>query len=345
MRNTNFTRLLARVERDLTPDQHIELRRRLEAVESGRTTDLALADAERAVADARVCPRCGVTGATKHGRDQRGRQRFRCRSASSGGCGRTFNALTASPFARMRKPEKWHAFAKALSRGFISVNRLDLMNLGVSRLTIWRWRNRFLQAQSRRQAETLSGVVEADETYFKTSYKGSRGWVRGKPPENRPPRYRGEPAIKRGISREQVAVLAAVDSSGNIFESKISSLGDIRPTLRDRIEPGSIICSDGVRSYVRLAIETRSEHRRIWTPTTKSKARKLKGGKPRQKGRLALGRVNSHHQRMETFVNRLARGTSTGNLSTYLGWQRTVGRPGFSAEAFLYDALRAPTLK
>jgi hypothetical protein len=245
----------------------------------------------------------------------------------------------------MRKPEKWHAFAKALSNGFISVNRLYAMNLGLSRLTIWRWRNRFLEAQAMRQAKTLGGVVEADETYFKTSYKGSRGWVRGSPPENRPPRYRGEPAIKRGISKEQVAVLAAVDRSGNIFEAKISSLGDIRLNLRDRIEPGSIICSDGVRSYVRLAIEPQSEHRRIWTPTTKSKARKLKGGKPRQKGRLALGRVNSHHERMDTFVNRLARGASTANLSTYLGWQRTVGRAGFNAQSLIYDALEMPTPK
>ena len=345
MQSTKFTRLLAQVKRDLTPDQHIELRQHLEAVESGRATDLALGVRERAVGDARACPRCGAAGATKHGRDQRGRQRFRCRSTSSGGCGRTFNSLTATPFAGMRKPEKWHAFAKALSNGFISIDRLDAMDLGVTRLTIWRWRNRFLKAQALRQAEMLGGVVEADETYFKTSYKGSRGWTRGNPPENRPPRYRGEPAIKRGISSEQVAVLAAVDSSGNIFESKINSLGDIRPTLRDRIEPGSIICSDGVRSYVRLALETRSEHRRIWTPTTKSKARKLKGGKPRQKGRLGLGRVNSHHQRMETFVNRLARGASTGNLSTYLGWQRTVGRAGFDAESLLYDALRIPTPK
>ena len=189
------------------------------------------------------------------------------------------------------------------------------------------------------QAEKLSGVVEADETYFKTSFKGSRGWVRGNPPENRPPRYRGAPAIKRGLSKEQVAVLAAVDSSGNIFEAKIGGVADIRPTLKDRIEPGSIICSDGVRSYVRLAIDTSSEHRRIWTPTRKSKAQKLKGGKPRQKGRLALGRVNSHHERMETFVNRVARGASTANLTTYLGWQRTVGRAGFGSETLLREAL------
>jgi hypothetical protein len=63
------------------------------------------------------------------------------------------------------------------------------------------------------------------------------------------------------------------------------------------------------------------------------------GGKPRRTGRLALGRVNSHHERMKTFVNRLARGASTVNLMTYLGWQRTVGRAGFGSETLLREAL------
>ena len=134
-------------------------------------------------------------------------------------------------------------------------------------------------------------------------------------------------------------MLTAVDSGGNILEAKINGLGDIRPTLRDRIAPGSIICSDGIRSYVWLAIDTHSEHRRIWTPVRKSKAQKLRGGTPRHPGRLALGRVNAHHERMESFVNRRARGVSTANLMTYLGWQRTVGLPGFGPESLLRDAL------
>lgn len=342
MQRSDFKRLLARVECDLLPEQHIELRQHLDAIEGSRATEFALGERKRAVAAGRVCPHCGAAGAVKHGLDRLGRQRLRCVVASRGGCGKTFNTLTGTPFARMRKPDKWHTFAKALSNGFISVNRLAKLDLGVSRLTIWRWRNRFLDAQARHQAETLSGVVEADETYFKTSFKGSRGWVRGTPPENRPPRYHGAPAIKRGLSKEQIAVLAAVDSAGNIFEVKISGVSGIRPALQNRISPGSILCSDGVRSYVQVAMDTSSEHRRIFTPKRKSKAQKIKGGKPRQKGKLALGRVNAHHERMETFVNRQARGTSTANIAIYLGWQRTVGRVGFGPESLLRDALAHP---
>ena len=339
MEPTRFRRLLAGVGNDLSPEQHIELRNHLDRIEADRATDIALGARSRDVASARRCPHCGAVGTVKHGRDKLGRQRFKCRKKVFSGCGSTFNTLTGTPLARMRKPEKWHAFAKALANGFISVDHLHEEGLGVSRLTIWRWRNRFLAAQTARQAQQLSGVVEADEKYFKTSFKGSRGWKRGNPPANRPPRYHGAPAIKRGLSKEQVPILTAVDNSGNIFEARINGLGDIRSTLRDRIEPGSIICSDGIRSYVGLAIDTDSEHRRIRTPIRKTKAQKLLGGKPRQPCRLALGRVNAHHERMKTFVNRMARGASTANLMTYLGWQRTVGRAGFGPESLLRDAL------
>ena len=237
MEPTRFRRLLAGVGNDLSPEQHIELRNHLDRIEADRATDIALGARSRDVASARRCPHCGAVGTVKHGRDKLGRQRFKCRKKVFSGCGSTFNTLTGTPLARMRKPEKWHAFAKALANGFISVDHLHEEGLGVSRLTIWRWRNRFLAAQTARQAQQLSGVVEADEKYFKTSFKGSRGWKRGNPPANRPPRYHGAPAIKRGLSKEQVPILTAVDNSGNIFEARINGLGDIRSTLRDRIEP------------------------------------------------------------------------------------------------------------
>jgi transposase-like protein len=214
MEKTSFERLLARVGRDLSPEQHIELRDHLDTIEGERATDIALGARSRDLASARRCPHCGASGAVKHGHDKLGRQRFRCRKAASAGCGRTFNALTGTPLARMRKPDRWHAFAKALADGFISVDRLQEQDLGISRLTIWRWRNRLLAAQVAKQAEQLRGVVEADETYFKTSFKGSRGWKRGNPPANRPPRYRGAPAIKRGLSKEQIPVLPPSTTAG-----------------------------------------------------------------------------------------------------------------------------------
>ncbi len=47
----------------------------------------------------------------------------------------------------------------------------------------------------------------------------------------------------------------------------------------------------------------------------------------RQNGALGLGRVNSHHQAMETPVNRILRGVSTKYLQAYLAMLRIQRRP------------------
>ena len=36
---------------------------------------------------------CGHTGIVLHGKDKRGRQRFRCRKTDGGGCGKMFNGI------------------------------------------------------------------------------------------------------------------------------------------------------------------------------------------------------------------------------------------------------------
>lgn len=335
-----FARLAARVERMLTAEERQELRRRLDRADQAAAVATAIAARAEGVAAAGVCPCCGGRGAVKHGRDRLGRQRFRCRAAPDG-CGRTFNALTGTPFARMRKPERWPGFATALSGGFVSIDRLAAMGLGVARLTAWRWRRRFLAAQAQRQAPTLRGVVEADETDFRTSFKGSRGWVRGHPPEDRPPRYRGEPALRRGTSREQVAVLSAIDSAGAIVETPLAGLSAVRTLLAGRIAPGSVLCSDGAQTYVRVALEAQCEHRRIWVPARKPPARRRRDARPRRPGVLGLGRVNAQHERMKTFVNRQARGVSTAQLPVYLGWLRALRRSGFEPRWLLDEALAA----
>jgi hypothetical protein len=136
-------------------------------------------------------------------------------------------------------------------------------------------------------------------------------------------------------------VLTAIDRAGNSVVTRIAGLAQAHPVLAGRIEPGSVLCSDGARSYVRVALNARSEHRRIWTPVRKSRAEQLRGGRPRRKGQLGLGRVNARHAGMKSFVNHQARGVSTDNLPTYLGWSRALARPDFAPQSLLRDALAA----
>ena len=52
--------------------------------------------------------------------------------------------------------------------------------------------------------EQLKGIVEADETFFRESFKGKRHGM------TRPTHKRGTPASKRGLSAEQIPVWSAV---------------------------------------------------------------------------------------------------------------------------------------
>jgi hypothetical protein len=185
----------------------------------------------------------------------------------------------------------------------------------------------------------LGGIVEADETYFLRSFKGHRGWKRGKPPEDRPPRYRGSGAVKRGLSPEQVPVLTALDRSGHIVQGVLPTRRDeeILAALAGRIEAGSVICSDGHSSYPKLA-ETRScEHRTIERPLH-SPADKARGLAKGTQGALGLGRVNSYHERLKTSINRIFRGVSTRFLPNYLALAKHL-RGAVPPLAFLQAAI------
>jgi len=45
---------------------------------------------------------------------------------------------------------------------------------GINLTTFFNWRHRFLKIASTDQPDQLSGIVEADETFFRVSQKGSQ---------------------------------------------------------------------------------------------------------------------------------------------------------------------------
>src|SRR5918911_481460 len=149
-----------------------------------------------------------------------------------------------------------------------SVRKIVEAGIGVNHTTVWRWRHRFLKAASNDNAAVLSGVIEADETFFVRSFKGHPGWVKGRPPENRAARPSAWGATKLGLSREQVAVLTALDNTGGVYEVVLPSLTAIEAALDGRIAAGSVVCSDGAMAYVKAAVKARAEHPRVLVPTT-----------------------------------------------------------------------------
>src|SRR4051812_46315557 len=245
-------------------EQIVTIERLVAEVASMRVAEVALARRTEATCAERRCPHCGTAGAHLHGKDKNDRQRFRCRTTA---CRRSFNILTGTPMARARKPEKWGHYLSHMT-DHRSVRKIVEAGIGVNHTTVWRWRHRFLKAAVQDNTATLSGVIEADETFFVRSYKGHRGWVNGRPPETRAARPRAWRATKRGLSVEQVPVLTALDNAGGVYEAILPSLAAIEAALDGRITAGSVVCSDGTAAYVKAAGKAGAEHRRVGGPTS-----------------------------------------------------------------------------
>jgi hypothetical protein len=269
-----------------------------------------------------------------------GRQHFRrLKVDDTNGCWRTFNALSGTAFASMRKPELWMRYAAELARGTSLTKIVDDVGLPINRLTALRWRHRLLAALEPKTSERLGGIVEVDETFFLRSFKGHRGWKRGRAPENRPPRYRGSGALLPGLSRQQAPVLTGFDRNERHVDTMLErrSKDQVIDSLGGIVEPESVLCTDAFSAYPKLAERIGAEHR-VFEPPKNDWLKKAVGHAPRKKGALGLGRVNAHHETMKTLVNRRLRGVSTRYLPNYLIMLRLERRPPASPRETLWAA-------
>jgi transposase-like protein len=135
------------------------------------------------------CPHCAHPEVVRWGTAS-GMPRHRCKA-----WGRTFNALTKTPLAKLRMKEKWAVQAEAMIEGASLAK--TARRCGVHPTTAFRWRHRFLASLAGDKPKALSGLVESDETFILESFKGKRS---GLP---RKPRKRGGVSTKRGLSAEQ----------------------------------------------------------------------------------------------------------------------------------------------
>ena len=151
------------------------------------------------------CPHCASREIVGWGRSD-GLLRYRCKA-----CRRTFNALTKTPMAHLRKKEKWLDHAQAMIEGMSLAKTAKLC--GVHPTTAFRWRHRFLRAPSDDKPRTLSGIVEADETFILESFKGRWSDL------PRKARKRGGTARHPGLYQDNIPVLVARDRKGATFDA------------------------------------------------------------------------------------------------------------------------------
>jgi transposase-like protein len=314
-----FRAWLSGVE-DLTPEQRQEVREVL----VGRPLDAeVVASVEDRMSPERTCPHCATAGAVKRG-SANGLHRYRCK-----GCGKSFNALTGTPLARLRHKERWLTFTDTLSAG-TSV-RGSAEHCAVATTTAFRWRHRFLRAVTS-AAAPLCGIVEADETYVRDSRKGERHL-------DRPPRKRGGKAAKRGLSRERVAILVAADRSGSTVCAVLpeASALALQAALGPVVGKDVLLVTDGARAYPPCAAALGISHEAL-----------NQSAGERVRGELHIQTVNNRHQRLKAFLAPF-RGVATKYLANYLRWFDIVGlahRPSarscFNAVLGLQPTVNAP---
>ena len=164
-----------------------------------------------------LCPHCGSVHFVKNG-TKLGHQRYLCRE-----CNKSFVQNSGTILFRTHKgSDIWQKYIQCM------IDKLPLRRCaeecGITLPTAFAWRHKILDALQNMMAEVkLGGIVEADETFFRLSYKGNH-----KKSSNfhlpRAAKKRGTGAAKRGISKEQVCVPCAVNLAGKSI-ALLSNLG------------------------------------------------------------------------------------------------------------------------
>ena len=116
------------------------------------------------------CPNCGGTENVVRFGKRNGVQRYRCKD-----CGRIFTTLTNTVLEGTRKPlSVWKKYAECMLNGH-SVRKSAAI-CGISKNQSFIWRHKILDAMSKKNDKDahLRGIIEADETFFHVSFKGSR---------------------------------------------------------------------------------------------------------------------------------------------------------------------------
>ena len=153
----------------------------------------------------------------------------------------------------------------------------------------------------------LHGIVQADEKYFRISFKGTKK-------ENMPrkSRHSGSQNLAAGISNEQVCVVVAIDEYDNIVMT-VAGNGQvtqdmISKSLHGKIEEKSILVTDSKSSYRKFANDENLVLKQI--PAGEHTIEEI----------YNLGEVNSLINEIDNYINRIKKGISTRHLQQYLNY-------------------------
>lgn len=318
MEQTEYKQIVARLE-GLTDEQFEAL---LETLRQRKDAD-GVQRLVMARLECPCCPHCASTTIVKQGVEF-GSQRFRCK-----GCGKTFTALTGTPFHRLRDKTKLLENAACMVDG-LSV-RKTAARLAISPQKAFRWRHKFLDFLRQQQPKALLGIVEVDETVFPVSYKGQRkGMPRAS--KQRPGK------TQDGAGAEKTTVVVAVQRGTSFEFDHVLAHGTavaLTEALRPVLSADAVLSTDGNAAYWTVAKELGVASGSFIA------AYHGHGGD----GVWHVQSVNRYDSSLKTWMTRF-RGVATKYLANYLGWRRLLDRfkDNLTPQQFLFHALRTAYL-
>ena len=300
MINIEFKNYLAQVD-TLTVKQRESLIQKLTELTAQQEV---LSQIEKRIEDDLACPHCH-SGHIQRWGTTNNLQRHRCYD-----CGKTFTGLTGTPLARLKHKDKWLAYMATMING--DSIRKAATGCGIHRTTSFRWCHRFLVVPRDLKDGLLQGIVEADETYFLESFKGSRSLLRA-------PRKRGGKAKKRGLSHEQIPVIVVRDRYGMTTDSVLQKVTQetVGAVLKPVLAEDALLCTDGATVYRALAKTEGIEHHALIAS---------QGIRVKEKV-YHIQNVNAYDSRLKGWMTRF-NGVATKYLPNYLGWRRLLEKQG-----------------
>jgi transposase-like protein len=238
------------------------------------------------------CGHCGSLHYTKYG-VRNDLQRYKCKK-----CKKTFNILTGTPLSRLRKKGRWLNYADCMSKGFTLQVSAD--EVGVDLTTSFRWRHSFLENANKLKPEKLNGIVEAVDSYFYYSEKGSSC------PSSNSKEVIGKRAPK-------VYILTVRDRNGNTNDEIIGDymFTNIPDSQLMKISKDVLLCSIQNDFYESISKKLDVVHA------------KLKHNEVKRKKIIHIKNAYNFKEGLYDWIKRF-KGVATKYLSNYLAWYREL---------------------
>jgi transposase-like protein len=234
------------------------------------------------------CPHCNSKRFIRWGK-RNDMQRYKCKD-----CRKTFNCLTGTPLARLKKKGRWLEYSRCLLNG-LSV-RKAAAKCNVHFNTTFKWRHRFLVNANKVKPDKLAGIIEMNISTLRYSEKGKKK--------------------KSNLHmRKNIYTIYCKNRYNKTFDTTINNLSvnSIRSALHNLFTKDSLICSSSDSIYRLFTQKIGLRHGYI----------DISANEEVKKDIVHIKNTLGYQNNILIWMRRF-RGVATKYLNNYLSWYRQL---------------------